>query len=293
MNRKEIIKQLQSITGNPSVSLPTWIDFEIHEGVLLVGLSPEGILKNMQEDDSAFEGWAICLKAWMPELIEQVQISWNAFVPKGEQELHYNRFKYRVWKFVQNYEWAVTNSDSFYDYDISNCVMNFPKKEAQEKAENIESSMERYYVSAHYSEYDVINHQLPVGVFDTKISALNRFFPGGNSQIDIWAIENDVLHIFELKDKSNKKVGIISELMFYVNIMYDLMIHYINYPEDAKKAKHRGFDKLYDAYINKKIHTIKGHLLAEELHPLISDNVVELMNNNLLFGNIDIFYTIF
>jgi hypothetical protein len=51
MNRKEIIKQLQSKTGNSNVSLPAWIDFEIHEGVLLVGLSLEGIFKNMQEDD--------------------------------------------------------------------------------------------------------------------------------------------------------------------------------------------------------------------------------------------------
>ncbi|KAA6331844.1 hypothetical protein EZS27_019589 [termite gut metagenome] len=282
MNRKEIIKQLQSKTGNSNVSLPAWIDFEIHEGVLLVGISLEGIFKNMQEDDSAFEGWAICLKAWMPELIKRVQISWNALVPEGEQKLHYNRFKYRVWKFVQNYEWTITNSDSFDNYDISNCVMNFPKKEAQEKAENIESTMERDYVSAHCSEYDVINHQLPVGVFDKKVSALNRVFPGGNSQIDIWAMKDDVLHIFELKDKNNKKVGIISELMFYVNIMDDLMTHYINYPEDAKKIKLRGFDKLYDAYINKKINKIKGHFLAEELHPLISDNVVELINNNKL-----------
>ncbi|KAA6329308.1 hypothetical protein EZS27_021877 [termite gut metagenome] len=79
-----------------------------------------------------------------------------------------------------------------------------------------------------------------------------------------------------------QEVMIISELMFYVNIMDDLMTHYINYPEDAKKVKLRGFDKLYDAYINKKINKIKGHFLAEELHPLISDNVVELINNNKL-----------
>ncbi|MDR1880028.1 MAG: hypothetical protein LBQ78_03770 [Tannerellaceae bacterium] len=282
MNKKEIIKQLQSITGNPNVSLPVWIDFEIREGLLLVGLSRQGIFKNMQEDDSAFEGWAICLKAWLPERIKNVQISWNALVPKGEQELHYNRFKYRVWKFLRNYEWAITNSDSFTDYDMSHCVMNFPKKEAQEKAENIESTIERNYVSAHSAEYDAISHQLPVGIFDAKISNTNRVFPGGNSQIDIWAIKDDVLHIFELKDKRNKKVGIISELMFYVNIMDDLMNHYINYPEEAKGVKLREFDKIYDAYSNKKIHTIKGYFLAEELHPLISGKVIDLINHNNL-----------
>jgi hypothetical protein len=196
MNRKEIIKHIQSVTENPNVSLPAWIDFEIHEGLLLVGLSPQGMFKNMQEDDSAFEGWAICLKAWMPELIKKVQISWNALVPQGEQKLHYNRFKYRVWKFLQHYDWAITNSDSFADYDISHCVMNFPQKEAQEKAENRESTIERDYVLAHRMEYDVMSHQLPVGVFDKKISTAHRVFPGGNSQIDIWAIKDDVLHIF-------------------------------------------------------------------------------------------------
>jgi hypothetical protein len=64
--------------------------------------------------------------------------------------------------------------------------------------------------------------------------------------------------------------------------MDDLMNHYINYPEDAKRVNLREFDKVYDAYIHQKIHKIKGYFLAEEFHPLISENVIDLINHNNL-----------
>lgn len=32
---------------------------------------------NMQTDNAAFEGWAICLKSWLPNIVEKVVLGWD------------------------------------------------------------------------------------------------------------------------------------------------------------------------------------------------------------------------
>ena len=98
MTNQEIAFQLRQITQNGNINLPESIDFELSDGILKVGISDKGVCANMQSNESAFEGWALCLKAWLPDLIDKVSIFWNATTPKSDT-LHYERFKYRVWKF--------------------------------------------------------------------------------------------------------------------------------------------------------------------------------------------------
>lgn len=60
------------------------------------------VAENMQTDGAAFEGWAICLKSWLPDEINRVSLTWD----KPEKNTgHYNRFLYRVWKFKEMYDW--------------------------------------------------------------------------------------------------------------------------------------------------------------------------------------------
>lgn len=62
----------------------------------------------------------------------------------------------------------------------------------------------------HSVEYDVIDHQFPVGIFHDKVSRTTHYTTGGKSAIDIWAIKNDCLSVFELKEPRNRPLGISS-----------------------------------------------------------------------------------
>ena len=78
------------------------------------------------------------------------------------------------------------------------------------------------------------NHQLPMGLFDGTVSKATAITPGGASQADLWRIDHDKFYVYELKDcinSDNTHVGIITELMFYANVLYRLFItHDIQYP---------------------------------------------------------------
>lgn len=282
MKNQEIVRRLRQITENASINLPKSIDFEVSNGILRIDISDKGVCANMQSNESAFEGWAFCLKAWLPDLIEKVSICWNTTTPKSNR-LHYERFKYRVWKFIKTYDWAENGSlfnMDYYGENLKNWVVNFPCNEAGKEAQGEEAILEREYITNQKGNYDVIDQQLPVGVFNSVVSKASCVMPHGKSQIDIWAICGDTLHIFELKKPNNLMVGIISELMYYVNIMNDIKNQRIKYPQDAKHCKYRNFDILYRSLNYNKINFIKGHFLTAKLHPLISSAVITLVNSH-------------
>lgn len=280
MNRYQILKELQR--KNSNLLLPTGMDFDIEDKVLTIGMKQKGLFANMQTDASAFEGWAICLKAWLPEYITKVIISGpipTFSAEKKREEKHYNRFLYRLKKFVKTYKWASLSDDyakAIAELEKNELVINVPKSKASEKASHKEAQLERVYCDRHKGEYDCLDHQLPVGLFNNKVAASNAVTSRGF--IDIWGVKDDVLTVFELKIPTNKMVGIISELMFYTNVMTDVMKHQISILETTKK---RSFDKLYSLYQHKSCKKIKSVFLADELHTLISSNlptVLEIIN---------------
>ena len=137
----------------------------------------------------------------------------------------------------------------------------------------------------HSMEYDVINHQFPVGIFHEKVSRTTHYTTGGKSAIDIWAIKNDCLSIFELKEPKNKPLGIISELMFYTNILDDILSHRIMYEESknveyAVKHDISGFKKFHEAYEKGTINKIESIFLANNLHPLLSNGLIDFINDS-------------
>lgn len=293
MKNQEIAFQLHQITQNGNIHLPESIDFELSDGILKVGISDKGVCANMQSNESAFEGWVLCIKAWLPDLIDKVSIFWDPTTPKSNT-LHYERFKYRVWKFINAYDWAENGSlfnMDYYGENLKNWMVNFPCNEADTEAQGEEAILEREYIIKHKESYDAIDQQLPVGVFNNVISKESCVMPRGKSQIDIWALRDNTLHIFELKRSDNIMVGIISELMYYVNIMNDIKNRRIKYPQNAKHCKYRNFDILYNSINSNKIHSIKGHFLATKLHPLISPAVIILINDSYIYKMENIEYS--
>lgn len=283
MNKENIITELRQKTGNNRIQLPQDVNFNIKDRTLTITLSDAGVVANMQDNNSAFEGWAICLKYWLKDYIDTIVIDWNTRIELSNQNIrqHYERFKYRIHKFTKTYAWAHTKNycANFYEEKMKNWVINYPTQNADPNANNEEAILERNYIEMHKDCYDSINQQLPVGIFDEIICNSNSIMPGGKGQIDIWAISNKTLHIFELKVDGNEKIGIISELMFYVNIMFDVMSHKIKYPKEAENANFRSFEFLYDAYKKKNIQKIQACFLTKKLHPLITNEVIKEMND--------------
>ena len=290
MNKEQILEKLHK--KNNYLRLPSGMEFSIKDKVLTIEMFEKGLIANMQTNSSAFEGWAICLKAWLPEMIDKVII--NGEIPSKKKNKHYQRFLYRLLKFINNYSaWASTESykdelDAF-EHNTSRIVMNVPLKTAKSSAEKGEAKLERKYINDHKSLFQAMDQQLPVRLFNDVISEKSAITP--SSYLDIWGIQKDTLSIFELKLFNNKNVGIISELMFYVNVLTDVFAHRVSILEETKE---RSFNQLYKFYQSGDCKKIKGIFLADDIHPLIKmalSEVLSILNKgNYGFNSVEYSY---
>ena len=288
MNKKLIKELLTKVMPNADIpsSYGYIYDKEIKNLTLLVKI--KGLKANMQDDEASFDSWAIALKYHLREYIETITIDWERDFSNGEDGiLHYNRFVYRLAKFVQTYSWAHSAKPIPVIPTTLYCNIGREKAASIDKhSPESEGWLECKYVMDHSMEYDVINHQFPVGIFHEKVSRTTHYTTGGKSAIDIWAIKNDCLSIFELKEPKNKPLGIISELMFYTNILDDILSHRIMYEEESKNVKLavegdiRGFKKFYEVYEKGSINKIESIFLADNLHPLLSDELIDFINDS-------------
>src|SRR5450759_3858888 len=107
--------------------------------------------------------------------------------------------------------------------------------------------------------------QIPVCLFKERLSRDTRVFTGTSSMIDLGALdEGGTIAIFELKKPGNVKVGAITELLFYSNVLKDLQEGTFGYPPDIGKTE-------------KQIAQSKGiraFILADRLHPLLDNKRV-------------------
>ncbi|MBR4689286.1 MAG: hypothetical protein IKO90_02365 [Bacteroidales bacterium] len=272
--------------------------------ILTLTVLKDGLVANMQNNDSAFESWAIILKFYVPYVNEVVidweTIDWMAYedeTRKDKEKKHYNRFMYRLTKFDQAFEWVKLKKNI--PNIIPNALFcNCPNGEAAEKDEHQDKKSEGYleceFVEKEKAKgiYDSINHQFPVGLFENKVSRDTHFTTGQKSAIDIWAIKDNQFYIFELKKPGNIPLGIISELMFYTNVVDDLLAHRIKFESENDKVKkaieknYRGFREFYNSYIGGKIRKINSILLAYDFHPLITEDLLKFINNSNYNKNI-------
>ena len=285
---KELIEELiKKVMPNAKLPSSYGYTYKKDEKKLILLVKNKGLTANMQDNEAAFESWAIALKYYLKEYIETITIDWERDFSNGEDGfLHYNRFVYRLAKFVQTYSWAHTAKPIPAIPTTLYCNIGREKAASIDKhSPESEGWLECKYVMDHSMEYDVINHQFPVGIFHEKVSRTTHYTTGGKSAIDIWAIKNDCLSIFELKEPKNKPLGIISELMFYTNILDDILSHRIMYEESknveyAVKHDIRGFKKFHEAYEKGTINKIESIFLANNLHPLLSNGLIDFINDS-------------
>lgn len=289
-----IKSKLVKETGNSSIKLPEYISFIQQNNRLLTiyiqdqvdtdGQVLNALSQNMQNDNSAFEGWAVVLKAWLPEEVMQVQLKWDVPAEKNE---HYRRFCYRVSKMTDTFDWfsiAEVNQDEISEFKTkliglqNNCGNKIPEKKFKNGGKVGENAVE--YDLVHEQDfsilmcehYNILNiyHQLPVGV---KKNGSN-FFAGSKAAIDLWGMNGHELTIIELK-YNNKKVGIISELFFYVCLMRDIIVGQIAMPDAVLPYEKELYSQI------DKMNRVHARMLADKYHPLVdTEKVFSILNNN-------------
>ena len=261
---------------------------------LYIRLEGDSISSNMQNDAAAFEGWGLCILSRF-DSIKRVVVDWDE---PSDKNGHYRRFLYRLYKIMQYFGDIFTieqskrqSLDLFVKeyYNSNNLVLNYPKSKATKASKDSEA-----YIEARFQEdkifdhfLDVADRQLPVGVFKGNISKEASMFTYGHSAIDLWGIKDDALYIFELKKITNKKVGIISEALFYLWVMSDTINKKFKYEIIGRIPQYRNFNRLYSAIEEERISKIKSVLLIEKLHPLISKETLDLINSRLNRDNLE------
>ena len=270
---------------------PSKLDINLDENkdILYIGIEASSVCDNMQQDSSAFEGWIFCIYAPMQDKIKQVELSW--LIPdEKDQNTHYNRFLYRVIKMQQHFNWFSVASDNHQElaafrnrYKDVKLVLNQPRVAGKQTdlKEKTEAFFERAFMDEKQFykgiQFDSFNHQLPVGLFMDSISQNSSIFPGNKGAIDLWGIRKDEFWIFELKF-NNSKVGILSEILFYLWIMEDLFFtRRIGYEPSGKTNPFRDLNQVYDL-AQKGISKLYGVLLVDQFHPCLNDNVIDFIN---------------
>lgn len=306
VDKKEEEKKIQFLCDSQDDST-----IYISLGAQAVGLTKNPL--NMQTDTAAFEAWALILRAHYRDNINiRLTLKEGVTLPDGDvlsgkKYGHYNRFLYRVMKFQEQYGWfkidddqhgliqAIKNFEA--EYTTKSFCNNVPTDDASDNPSNLEGMVEAAFAkdagepgepyikrltSARGVDLEFACRQLPVGLFLGEHSSDHtRVFTGNHSAIDLWGLSKDrtKLVIYELKTL-NKMVGIITELMFYANYMYDMYIEKSHFkPLSPKKSKKdwRGYQKLFDA---DNLAKIQAYMLTDGLHPLVTPEVLNEMNKS-------------
>jgi hypothetical protein len=286
-----------------SIKLPENISYEPDGDCLCLRLNRKCVTNNMQKDEAAFEGWGLAFKYFLAKEYKNIVLRWeppNDNCTKKEYQ-HYQKFLYRVIKFKELFpswfsvESSKANLINFCIAPYEKChvqdnrrfVLNAPTKCRMDKPQGKSNS--EHYIECMFRgtwrscltqavgiKEESIDSQLPVGLFYGEINKDCAIFPRQKSAIDLWAVYDSSLHIFELKTKRNSKVGIISELFCYTMMMEDACQKIFTWPKDGKgRLSPR---QLIGSGNIKKIH---AHFLSPSLHPLIVPGMIDLLNKSL------------
>jgi hypothetical protein len=284
VNRDQILKELKARTNTSRLTLPKHLHVEEQNGVVTLslataeGTASRGVTANMQQDASAFEGWAVGLKAVVPEW--NFCLNWAA--PKNAANGHYQRFLYRVKKFSAYYgDWFSIaqgcSTQALRIKDNETYQLNAPSKTNNGRTNDSALSAENFIENKIIKDSDSplkhafkiakLERQLPVGVFCGKVENKTAIFTHGKSAIDIWGITSAAeLVIFELKAPGNEKVGAISELFFYAMVLADEQAGLLTREKSPGE-------------LLRKTTSLKALLLASAAHPLITNRVFDLLNS--------------
>jgi hypothetical protein len=279
--QQKIKKEFLLSNERRNIKIPSGINLSIAGNTVKMKLSSNAVSTNMQKDDGAFEGWALVLKRWGK--YQSVIISWDK--PNLINNGHYQRFLFRLKHFSQDFNsWFSIDKDCQIFLDdlkikqAKKYLLNIPSKRGDKVSPNPEAILEDRFVNSdlreplmNISNAVSIYRQLPVGVFENKVSKSASIFTGGKSAIDIWGFnKSNELLVFELKADSNEKVGIISELYFYVCVLQMVRKQIFRHENCLYENKH-----LLEIPTTKRIN---AYFLSPTLHPLVDKEILKLLN---------------
>lgn len=281
--------------------LPSSVGFAFCGGDIRITLPDEAATQNMQTDNAAFEGWSTILHTISGKniILDIASDDWDKNA--GKNPGHYNRFLYRLMKFSASYSFVTLSGrlqkhigclyvdNAYVPISDLNLVVNRPKKEAGSNEKNeirqeegFASKPEKLLAATRkllgVDLIDSVYRQLPVGIFRESSKEENSVFTGKASAIDLWSLTKarDGIVIYELKYGNNRKVGIISELFFYANLVYDIYGSDPNFGIDKSLTDiKRGYNKLLGL---KKLDRIYVIFLTMGLHPAITPDVIKSIN---------------
>jgi len=284
-----------------SLKLPSGSRFKLNSRSVTIYLSEKNVCQNVQTDGAAFEGWALAFKHLFGEIDNfSVKLAWDP--PDKPSNSHYQRFLYRIIHFNATIPWftidnscegelkksivltpAGNNKKPMGYFKLNPASRKRPCNQvditSKVNKKLTENQIEILFCSNPYKLENALQwgtmeifRQVPVGLFEEKVKDESQVFPGKKGAIDLCAFLNDSsAAIFELKKKDNNKVGAISELIFYSNVIRDVQSGLVTY-EKEKCAK----------FENRLMSTkgLKSFILATKLHPLIDTaNVFKLLNS--------------
>lgn len=260
--------------------------------------------ENMQVTCNAFEGWAVAAQACIlneesnKKVVLDVKpgVHYDQDPEKTKNEGHLARFLYRAMRFDEQYDWFMLSEElskevkefrhflesGVFINNIATCDAGNTNREEDENAIEDILSKGNTLKTVLSDVVDVGNNdvfrQLPVGLFKDEVGKENRIFTGGKSAIDLWTYNNNEISIVELKYK-NRMIGIITEIFFYANYMYDLVTQNDRFIMNTtpNKTPARGYEKL----TVKGFDTVNGIMLADKtgFHPLVNEKGLEILSN--------------
>ncbi len=319
--KKDILNTLKNEAKDTKrkISLPRDIDFEFLDNTLIMYLKKKAIgigyknskgklsYTNMQADAAAFEGWAVVIKTYwnkdcdynvrldiLDSELDELPNPTDVFMNKGTSKKggHYGRFLFRASKFSEEYSWfnlseKIKKSVDIYEQLLKEhkCRNHLPDKDAGVN-DHLEIQIEESFYENPNEIVKITNNKVigkiyrQLGVWLESDDANIQFLTSGRSAIDLWNITGNTLNVFELKAGRNYKVGIITELFMYMEYCHDMFLKGARF-SPRSMAEDNTLGRGYGKLVNAKIENINGFFLSNKFHPLLTDKVITVLNDNL------------
>jgi len=131
-------------------------------------------------------------------------------------------------------------------------------------------------------DLDALYRQFPVGVFRNHKSNSTAVFPHKSAAIDLWGINKEDKHIylFELKNSSNLKVGGVTELFFYSNLIHDMIKCEPIFKQIPTQDYYPDRGSKEDITSFTQMENISAYILAPTFHRLIDNKLMMEMNES-------------
>lgn len=294
LNVSDILFLLNDRLGESVLKFPSYVDFQIlkEARVLIISMkmyvSTRGVIKyscagGMHQDESCFEGWAMILKLYLSDYIDDVILEWD--IPSDDELIgvklaYYNCFLYRVSHFEHMFSWFKV-SESNLNAMIAFHTMGLelatgrPYDLLDESADVSESliALEPQNLRALKAKFQLslTGQQLSINVYNSK----RIFFESRQTGIDMWGVDDENrFHLFKVCSET-ERIGLVSELFFYCSVMYDTLVS-----DNIKKLNVGATSENEKAlYAMKAIEGIRAYFLFDDLPPFVK-GISSLLNTN-------------